>query len=160
MVGARMINSADSRQFRSSRVIIIAAAMVDFECFLGMIRLNSLISLRPDSASYAPNTEPAKSITHGAQASPIVGEPGASTILRWRITDRPASASSGNSGGQGISDSPFIIRSSQSGHAVVHSIYLTALSEGGVGTPNFPDALPALSCCSCFLPFSPGLATV
>ncbi|MNN22002.1 hypothetical protein D3C81_1353450 [compost metagenome] len=118
IVGARMMNSADWRQFRISTVSMIAAAMVLFAFFLLMRRKNSWISRSPVLELYAPKMAPAKSLIHGAQDSPIKGLPGASTIRRSFRTCMHATASSGNSGGNGTSDCRLMIRDSQSGHAV------------------------------------------
>ncbi|MNT18060.1 hypothetical protein D3C86_1396450 [compost metagenome] len=51
IVGARMIISADVRQLRISSVNITAAAIVLFEFFFGMVSMNSLICLIPESGS-------------------------------------------------------------------------------------------------------------
>ena len=62
----------------------------------------------------------AKSITHGAQAAPIVGLPGASTMRNSRMTATAAAASSGKMGG-GMMLRPSLIRSCQSRQAVLYS---------------------------------------
>jgi hypothetical protein len=99
---------------------MIPAAIVDFEFFFGMQRKNSVISLRPDSGSYAPKMQRTKSNTHGAQDSPNVGLPGASTIFSSLKTASALSASSGNIGG-GMIDFPALILSAQSRQAVSHT---------------------------------------
>ncbi len=58
---------------------MMAAAMLLFEFFFGTQTNHSVISRRPVSASYAPNTDAASSNTQGAQHSSMVGEPGTST---------------------------------------------------------------------------------
>jgi len=122
IVGARIKNSPDSRQFRISAVSIVVAAVVDFAFFLEINKNNSRINRRPDSGSYAPKTAATKSVTHGRHTSPIIGLPGASTIRRQLNTSSADRASLGNSGGNGISDSRATTRRAQSGHAVVHGV--------------------------------------
>ncbi len=51
MVGARMRNSAERRQFRVSAVIMMAAALDDLLFFLLISRKNSVISRLPVSGS-------------------------------------------------------------------------------------------------------------
>jgi hypothetical protein len=46
-----MVNFADCRQFRTSAVIMIPAASVDFEFFFGRHTNHSVISRRPLSGS-------------------------------------------------------------------------------------------------------------
>ena len=117
IVGASAVNSADCLQFKISAVIITAAAMVLLLFFFGIRTNHSVISRRPVSASYAPKIDAARSNTHGAHASPIVGEPGASTIFSSRNTASARSASSGKIGG-GMMLRPDFSRSAQSTHAV------------------------------------------
>ena len=47
IVGARIVNSADCRQLRTSAVIMIPAAMVDLLFFFGINTNHSVISRRP-----------------------------------------------------------------------------------------------------------------
>jgi hypothetical protein len=96
------------------------AAIVLLLFFLGRQTNHSVISLRPESASYAPKIEAARSNTQGAQASPKVGEPGASTIFNSLKIRSAISACSGKIGA-GIIDLPVLILSAQSKQAVDHS---------------------------------------
>ncbi|MNV41424.1 hypothetical protein D3C71_1330590 [compost metagenome] len=64
LVGARIVNSADRRQFRIRQVSMIDAARPDLKFFFGSITNHSLMSLRPLCGSYAPKMVAARSNTH------------------------------------------------------------------------------------------------
>ena len=117
IVGARIVNCADCRQLSTSAVIMIPAAIVLLLFFFGRQTNHSVISLRPEFASYAPKIDATRSKTHCAQASPNVGLPGASTIFSALNISSALSASSGKIGG-GMIDPPLFSLSAQSGIAV------------------------------------------
>ncbi|EKP54353.1 hypothetical protein J709_0295 [Acinetobacter baumannii 7893] len=131
LVGARIINSAEGRSFKINAVSIIAAAMVDFVFFLEINKKNSRINLRFRPGSYAPKIEATNSYTHSLVTSLINGgrgfpsssskSPTTSTNASCLKVFNARSATSGNSGLQGMSDSRLTILFSQSGHAVVQS---------------------------------------
>ena len=122
LVGARMMNSPDDRQLSMRAVSMIPAAIVLFPFFLLMSSRNSLINRRPCTGSYAPKMHATNSVTHGLTVSDISGSPEAPTMRKLPKRSSASCASAGKSGWQAISDWPEMIRLSQSGQAVVHSI--------------------------------------
>ena len=121
LVGARIINSAESRSFNKSKVSMIPAAIVDLVFFLEIRRKNSRIKRRLVSGLYAPAIALTNSITHSNVTSPIFGLSITSTRMSSLKIRSATSATCGNSGAHGMSDFLATRRSSQSGQDVVHS---------------------------------------